>query len=129
LQGVGEMQVKTTTGSQTHLVFWDRGNLIDVNNELNKFVLGEWSYYGWSRYINNQGHVAFSVQKTEKVNNTTKTLYKSFLWKDGSFTMLLPEFTNSNVFVTCLDDQGNMIVSVDGKPYFINSKGAIIAYI
>lgn len=55
---------------------------------------------------------------------------KSFLWKEGIFTMILPEMNEIHVLVSCLENNRNMIVFISGTgTVFISPSNGITAWL
>jgi hypothetical protein len=95
------------------LVLFERGAKCDLTDLLAKQIPGQWLLYG-DASLNNHGHVAFSSQ----INYSNHCSRKSFLWKDGYFSVIMPEMSdNGQLFIRALDDAGNMIIYTSKSPY------------
>lgn len=80
---------------------WDHDKKTNLTHFFREHFMGNWcSIYGTA--MNNHGHIAFSAYQFG---------YRSFLWMDDCFKMIVPDDSESAIVVDYLDDQGNMIVS------------------
>ncbi len=127
-QGIGELTIKIQNGQKTHAIFWDRGNVLDLTEELGNLLITEWRDIR-AVHLNNNGQVVLRATETIQNSDSKTYLTRSFLWQDGIFKMILPEKTTSSVSVRCIDDHGNMIVNISNKGNFLlNSCGTLVAH-
>lgn len=116
------------------IFFWDHGKKINITDLFRAQVEGKWSQFN-SCALNNFGRIVFSAYK-DKVNGENAWGHKSFLWKDGTFEMILPEMGwEISVKVIAIDDDDNMIVNLDysrrsyyGNRYFLSNSRNIFAF-
>jgi hypothetical protein len=111
---------------QEQMILLDHGKKIDLTNLFHEQIPGKWSSFR-SVSLNNHGHVAFNVYKDNETKQDQNIGEKSFIWKDGSFSMILPEIGwETSVQIQYMDDNGNMIVNLSPKrggvhgQYFVN---------
>jgi hypothetical protein len=106
----------------------DHGKRINLTIHFREQYPGNWSSFR-AVSLNNKGQVAFNVCKTE--NNIS--YQRAFLWKDGTFQMIMPE-KGGNISLVGIDDFENMIVDITnsdsgfGGCYFVNPSKNIIAH-
>lgn len=104
---------------EPHAFFWEHGFMTDLTVLLNQEIPGNWIDVR-PVCLNNLGHVVVAAySKREGV-----LVHKSFIWKDGKFTMLFPEKSAlTSIRVEKIDDNGNMLVGVnDGRYLYIVSE-------
>lgn len=108
------------------IILWDHGKKINLTSQFQEQIPGKW-YSFKSVSLNNHGHVVFTAYKQNENQQDQNYGTKSFIWKDGSFTMIMPEIGWGNdVQVCCMDDEENMIVSLYSQhndtdsQYFVN---------
>lgn len=103
------------------MIIWDHGKKINLTNLFHEQVSGKWTSCQ-AVSLNNRGHVVITANKQRENPQDQNTGTKSFIWKDGSFSMIMPEIGwGTDVAVRCMDDDENMIVSLDGeRQYFVN---------
>lgn len=98
------------------IILWDHGKKINLTSLFHEQVPGKWQSL-WAVSLNNHGHVVFTANQQDQKYGT-----KSFIWKDGSFTMILPESGwETSVEVNCMDDDENMIVYINSQRNDIHS--------
>lgn len=119
-------QILGEKGGQIFII--DHRGKTDLTKVFKEEMTGNWASFR-PLCLNNHGHVIFSATKKQEEKNDDWGV-KSFLWINGCFKMVMPEKDwNTCVNVECLDDEGNMIVSIhlrDGHRgghicYFIDS--------
>lgn len=118
--------------NETATIFWNKGKVLNLTTLFREEVPGNWDWIS-GKSLNNHGEVVISAQrKILSINErgACTSITKSYLWKDGVFTMIMPEKGSEiDVNVSCIDDNRNMIAYIgDVGNVFINpSKGVTAA--
>lgn len=108
----------------SHVFFWDHA-MTDLTEEFMQQIGSFWTDIT-VKAINNSGHVVICAKKY--CNGALVT--KSFLWKEGNFSMLLPKKDpHITVEVNSYDDNGNMIFWMENTNYFLCSDENLYAYL
>lgn len=106
-------QVLGNVNSQ--IILWDHGKKINLTSLFHEQIHGKWNSFS-AVSLNNHGHVAIRAYKIAENQQDKNIGTKSFIWKDGLFSMILPEIGwETDVSVHCMDDDENMIVYLSHK--------------
>lgn len=102
----------------THIFLWDNGNFIDLTEIFRNQVRGVWLNF-IPLTLNNLGHVVIGAMHSEYF------VEKSFVYKNGKFSMIMPEKSpDTTVRVLQMDDNENIIIQTvnnySDKFYFIS---------
>ena len=101
---------------------WKNGEATDLQEIFSQQLGSEWRDFR-PIAMNNLGEIAVHAYKQIDTSNGVNIIYKSFLFTNGKFRMILPQAElDSNVQIMALDDQKNMIVSIANTQYYINSE-------
>jgi len=111
------------------IFLWDHGKKTDMTGMFREMIPGKWDSFQ-AVALNNHGHLVLNA------NTTPQDIWvqRSFLWKDGSFKMILPEKGwETSTQVVAFDDDGNMVIALynrrggEGGQYFISQARNIFA--
>lgn len=94
---------------------WDHGKTINLTEEFYRQISGDW-FHLQTTSINNLGQIIITAKRKVAKH---KQITKSFLLKDGNFSLIIPEKNHElTVDVKALDDNGNMIAEIEDKTGF-----------
>ncbi len=105
------------------MLLWDQGEVKNISNDFSLLFPEYNRGCSWG-YLNNEGNVVINAHK-EVANQWAM---KSFLWTNGKFIELFKEYgKDKNVHVNSFDDNGNMIVNIEGfgECFFNSSKKSL----
>jgi|GEM_PF-3060296 len=115
-------------GRSSRIILFDDGKKIDLTNLFYEQFPGKWGSLQ-AVSLNNHGHVIFNAYKEQKSPGDQNTGHKAFIWKNGIFSMIMPEISfETSMQCECIDDNGNMIVSCfpkrggENRLFFVNEE-------